>query len=106
MPLRLSKAAYLPLRIVRAPASGRFPDCKSPSGQTYETHPCTAVPQGGKSITIACQEEKVTLSEFRVSPLALGVFCCRRRAFAVASLVLSVSGRCFFFVSPVLFLAV
>lgn len=31
----------------------------SPSGKTYETHPCTAVPQGGKSITIACQEEKV-----------------------------------------------
>lgn len=31
----------------------------SPNGKKYETHPCTAVPEGGKSITIACQEEKV-----------------------------------------------
>lgn len=37
----------------------RFPNCKTPSGKEYETHPCTAVPVGGKSITIACQEEKV-----------------------------------------------
>ncbi|CAM9893610.1 unnamed protein product [Ectocarpus fasciculatus] len=36
-----------------------FPHCVSPNGRTYETHPCTAVPEGGKSITIACQEKKV-----------------------------------------------
>ncbi|CAM9380243.1 unnamed protein product, partial [Ectocarpus sp. 4 AP-2014] len=41
------------------PMCDGFPHCVSPNGKTYETHPCTAVPEGGKSITIACQEEKV-----------------------------------------------
>ncbi|CAM9880828.1 unnamed protein product, partial [Sphacelaria rigidula] len=36
-----------------------FPHCHAPSGQKYEVHPCTAVPESDKSITIACQEEKV-----------------------------------------------
>lgn len=37
----------------------RFPHCMTPDGKEYTTHPCTAVPQGEKDITIGCQEEKV-----------------------------------------------